>query len=135
MSEDLAGFLSNTPLFRTLTAEEVATVLPHLEVQIVEAEDPVFLEGDAGDAWYVVRYGEVVVRKTMPNGPEHDLAVLEAGECFGEMALIDDSPRLAAVYANTDAELVRFPRLAFQGIVADGGHVASKILLAMAAVA
>jgi CRP/FNR family cyclic AMP-dependent transcriptional regulator len=60
----------------------------------------VFAEGDKGEHMYVVRSGEVEIKR--------DGVVVEslsAGGIFGEMALIDGSPRSATACAKTDCEL------------------------------
>lgn len=134
MQDDLARFLAQTPLFSTLTEADLAAVLPGLVSLRVDTDDVIFEEGDIGNAWYVVRSGEVVVRKRMANGPDHDLALLDPGECFGEMSLLDDSPRLASVLATRPSELIAFPRDAFQRVVDEGGPLSSRLLRAMAGV-
>lgn len=132
--ESLAEFLRTTQLFQGFSSEELASVLPLMAVVQVAPDEVIFEEGDVGNAWYVVRTGAVAVRKRMPRGPEHDLAVLEPGESFGELSLLDDSPRLATVVACTTAELVCLPRHHFRRLVAGGGPAATRLLLTMAEV-
>lgn len=132
--ESLATFLRSTPLFRSFSAEELAPMLHHMAVVQVDADEVVFEEGDIGNAWYVVRAGTLAVRKRMRNGPDHDMAVLEPGESFGEMSLLDDSPRLATVVACTPAELVCLPRTGFARIVDSRSPAAMRLILTMAAV-
>ena len=67
----------------------------------VPAEAAIFEEGDHGDYLYVVKSGKVQLRT---RGQE--LAVINEGEIFGEMAMIDMTQRSAAAFALTDCELV-----------------------------
>ena len=61
------------------------------------ASDVIFSEGDKGDVMYVVRSGEVVIERG-----GRPMETLGGGGIFGEMALIDGSPRSATVRAKTD---------------------------------
>jgi CRP/FNR family transcriptional regulator, cyclic AMP receptor protein len=54
-----------------------------------------FEEGSAGDKVYLILEGKVRISRTVPGIGEETLAVLGAGDYFGEMALIDDFPRSA----------------------------------------
>jgi len=60
----------------------------------------IFGEGDAGREMYVVLEGRVRISKFIPGGGEEALAILERGDFFGEMALIDGQPRSADARAH-----------------------------------
>ncbi len=70
------------------------------------AGDEVFAEGEEANWAYLIQKGEVEILKNRPDGKAERLAVLGPGRLFGEMALIDDSPRMAAARARTDCVLV-----------------------------
>jgi CRP-like cAMP-binding protein len=61
-----------------------------------------FREGDPGDKLFIVLDGKVVISKSIPGVGEEALAVLERGDFFGEMALVDESPRSADARAHDD---------------------------------
>lgn len=67
-----------------------------------------FREGDAGDSLYVIRSGTAVVQRSWEGEPIV-LARLGAGECFGEMSLLDLQRRFAGVRAETDCIVIRVP--------------------------
>lgn len=71
-----------------------------------------FKEGDAGDEMYLIRSGKIKIVKDL-EGNKKTLAVIGEGEFFGEMALLDKSPRSAAAIAETDAKLIIVDRDAF----------------------
>jgi CRP/FNR family cyclic AMP-dependent transcriptional regulator len=81
------------------------------EKQLTSGE-VLFKEGDAGDEMYLIRSGKIKIVKDL-EGNKKTLAVIGEGEFFGEMALLDKSPRSAAAIAETDAKLIIVDRDAF----------------------
>jgi CRP-like cAMP-binding protein len=73
----------------------------------------IFREGDFGDAMYIVQSGEAEVRK---KAGDHEklLYHLNPGDFFGEMALIDRSPRSATVIATTPLVLLEVTMRSFE---------------------
>ena len=130
----IATFLSNTEFFATFSMEEIADFMPHIEIVQAEDEAILFEENDVGDAWYLVLHGMVGIVRNMPNGPPHSLALLESGECFGEMALIDDSPRMASAVCHEDTVLARLSKERFDELLAINDPLATRLLRAMAGV-
>jgi CRP-like cAMP-binding protein len=65
----------------------------------------VFGEGSAGDKVYLILEGKVRISRTVPGIGEEALAILAAGDYFGEMALIDDFPRSADARIHESARL------------------------------
>lgn len=66
----------------------------------------VFSEGTAGDRMYLILAGAVRISRQVPGMGEEALAVLRAGNYFGEMSLVDDSPRSADAKAHEATELL-----------------------------
>src|SRR5439155_11017731 len=93
--EDL-GALREIPLFAPLnpaTLEQLATSLAHVTVP---AGATVFAQGDPGDRYYLIAEGEAEAQ--VDGRPTR---VMHAGEAFGEIALLRDTPRTATVHAHT----------------------------------
>ncbi|MEW5726493.1 MAG: cyclic nucleotide-binding domain-containing protein, partial [Pseudomonadota bacterium] len=65
----------------------------------------IFGEGDSGHEAYVVEYGRVAVFKTVRNR-RVELGEVTQGGIFGEMALIDDQPRMASAMAEEETACV-----------------------------
>ncbi|MBN1620922.1 Crp/Fnr family transcriptional regulator [candidate division WOR-3 bacterium] len=72
----------------------------------------IFSEGDTGNEMYLIKSGNVRIYK-LTGRIQHTLAVLKEGNFFGEMAILDQSPRSASAEASTDVELVIFDKEAF----------------------
>jgi len=68
--------------------------------------DEIFVEGDEGNWAYLIQSGEIEIVKRKPKGGEVRLALLGPGRVFGEMALIDDVPRMASARATAKTTLV-----------------------------
>lgn len=78
------------------------------------AEDsPIFRQGDPGNAAYVVQSGEVQIWVS-EKGEKRVLGVVKAGGIFGEMALIDNSPRMASATATKPSVCIVIPDRLFQ---------------------
>ena len=134
-SEQLAVFLARTEYFHRCIAEQVAEAVSLFDILTVEGGAPIFEEGDHGDAWYVVVDGDVSVSKaSAAGGPDHQLATLDSGEGFGEMALIDNNRRMATVSANVPTILAKLPRVAFDQLLEINHPAATRLLRAMAGV-
>src|SRR5262245_37545025 len=75
-------------------------------------------EGDPADALYVLVSGRARVVKRGDTGEDVPLNVLRAGDAFGEMALLEQSARMATVRASSDVEALRLDRSAFESLLA-----------------
>lgn len=72
-----------------------------------------FHEGDQGNAVYIIEKGSVGIVKEV-DGERVQLATLRAGELFGEMALIDGSPRMASAVTMEPCVIAKVPREIFE---------------------
>jgi CRP/FNR family transcriptional regulator, cyclic AMP receptor protein len=78
-----------------LTGAELQTLADFSNVKRFPSGTFLFHEGDPGNEMYVVLEGKVMISKYIPGGGEEALAILERGDFFGEMSLIDGQPRSA----------------------------------------
>ena len=109
--------LKKVYLFEDLTSEELDRVLAIAQKETRKAEEVVFKEGDVGDKFYVILSGEVRVMKPITSLGNEALAILKPGDFFGEMALIDDSPRSASVVASADTTLLCITKKDFESLL------------------
>ena len=84
-------------LFREqgLSGAELETLADFSAVKRYPGGTFLFREGDQGHEMYVVLEGQVMISKFIPGGGEEALAILDRGDFFGEMSLIDGEPRSA----------------------------------------
>ena len=129
--ERLITFLLETPMFEMLEPTEIMEIIHIVEVEMYQAGDMVFKEGDTGDAWFVLYRGGVDVLKHGRDG-EKKITALGPKACFGEISILDGSPRSASISANEDSVVFRVPRDAFHELVERDHLVAYKLLHHMA---
>lgn len=87
--------------------------LEKLERRVYQKGQTIFREGEVGDVAYLLEDGLVAIRKS--NGTEEvPIGIIEVGGFFGEMALIDDEPRMASAFAARQSVCVIIPILEFR---------------------
>ncbi|EER17529.1 cAMP-dependent protein kinase regulatory subunit, putative [Perkinsus marinus ATCC 50983] len=112
--------LSKSFLFAALDSNNLAIVIDAMKEEILPAKERVINQGDDGDFLFVVESGELEVYKKFPGEDEERmLKVCEAGDVFGELALLYNVPRAASVEAKTECTLLRLDRETFNHIVKD----------------
>lgn len=100
------------PLFAGLNAEQL---LPIAEIAVTRqftAGETIFEEGSVGDELYLITAGQVEILRGAKT-----VASLGVGECFGEMALLDRSPRSATARAALDTTVLATPQEDFQELL------------------
>lgn len=96
------AMLQRMPLFGGIRDDVLGFLLDGCRERDVPGGVFFFREGDAGESMYVLEAGRVEVRKRAYDEEDLLLATLGAGDCIGEMSLIDLSPRSASVRAVED---------------------------------
>ena len=126
-------------LLRLKESALVASLTP-LELNIVDGlmherrylgEEIIFDEGEEGQALYLVMSGRVIISRQLGEGREV-VAELAPGAFFGDLALLDNSPRNAQARALDNCELAVFFRADFMGLMETDAAIGYKIALALA---
>ena len=100
--------LQAIPMFAPLSSPMLESLARQLTMHQVSAGSPVFLEGDVGDAFFVIESGEVRI-----GHGDTALRTEVPGDYFGEIALLRDVPRTADAVAVVDTVLRRLDRAVF----------------------
>jgi len=93
--------LRNTPIFGGVVDETLALLLDRVAEVVVRKGEFFFLEGDDGVSAFVLERGSVSILKNWEE-KSYLLRHLHAGDCFGEVALMDFCRRSASVLADED---------------------------------
>lgn len=102
--------LSKVPAFAHLTFRELKEVAAIVHKREYRAGEPVFHQSDPGLGMYIIQEGSVSIAIADKDGNQKELAVLSDGDFFGELGLLDESPRSASAVCKTDCLLIGFFR-------------------------
>ncbi len=131
---DRVALLRTLPLFAHFPDERLKALASYLEPLSFADGAEIFPEGSIGDGLYLTVSGRVRVTKNLAGGGRKDLASLGAGECLGEMALLDAVARSAGAYASEPAELLRLKRDDLKGWLAADASLAMEFFASLVAV-
>jgi len=99
-----------------------------LDRVVFSAGEQIFKEGDAADCAYLIEKGTVEVLVT-DNGAERVINLLGKGEMFGEVALIDQQPRMATIRAVEETVLVPIQRALVEGLLEKCDPIMGHLLM------
>ena len=99
-----------------------------LDRKFVSKGQLIFTEGDAGCCAYIIEEGEIEIVYHDAMG-EHTLSVMNKGELFGELALIDQQPRTATARATEHTVLIQIEHSLVQGLLERSDPVLRHLLL------
>jgi CRP/FNR family transcriptional regulator, cyclic AMP receptor protein len=102
--------LSKIPVFETLEPKELRHLASIVHRRTYTAGEHVFYQGDPGLGMYAVEKGRVGVFVAGEDGSEKEVSELDNGDFFGEIALLDESPRSASVVVKENSQLIGFFR-------------------------
>lgn len=105
----------NIDFFSFLTDEELMKLLKMCKCRNYRKGEVIFTEGDAGDRFYVIINGQIDIIKVINASKEEILATIGTGQCFGEMAIMDDSPRSASAKASLDTLMFELDKKIMDG--------------------
>lgn len=121
-------YLAQVPMFKACTDAQIEELSELADGVAVDPDQVLVREGETGDEFFVLGSGEAVVTR---GGKE--VAHLEPGDFFGELALFgDDAPRNATVTSTTGVTLVGLNRAAFQKLLGDAPGFRDAVLRGMA---
>jgi len=124
---DAAQTLATAPLFRRMSDEYIERLARTARVRTYSPGQTILREGDPGIAFFVVSEGKVEVLR----GAGADQTVINTlgpGDSFGEMALLNDLPRMATVRAVDNVTCIGMVRLDLLDALRDQPEIAIHML-------
>lgn len=121
----ILNLLKKIPLFQSLTEQEHLSIVKDVELQYFPADYTLFKQGDMGVALYIVKTGSVTIFTD-----KGELATLKEGDFFGEMALIEDQPRMASAKTTQETELFVLRASVFAELLKKAPEILAKVKVA-----
>ena len=109
ITPQLFQFLMETDYFQGVSREHVQGLCEAFQIAYLPADEVIFRTGDDGDAWYLVISGAVRIAGNRADGSPLEFAVVEPGDGFGEIALLDEGLRSADAITTSPTSLARLP--------------------------
>ena len=120
--------LKAVPLFSSFPEEQLRMLASVVTRRSAARGSTVMAAGDLTDSLYIVLSGRLKVMMSDADGKEVILSILGAGEFFGEMGLIDDSPRSASVVAIESCELLSLSKRDFKKCLAENFEMTMAVM-------
>jgi len=128
---ELGAFLREVRLFTAFAEADLAAIAQRLRERTLKKNQVLFREGAPGDEMYLIRGGTVLVSKIVKAKVEQLLNRIGPGEFFGEMSLLDGSPRSATIQAETETTLLVLDRPSLNQLIETSPHAAAAFFYAM----
>ena len=129
-----ATAIRNVHIFEQLSKKELAAVEKLVHTRKYDTDETIFNEKDPGGGMYIVMEGNVSIVKNHGGTHEKNLVTLEHGDFFGEIALLDESPRTATAISLGDSKILGFYRTDLYELVERRPKLAIKIIVNLARV-
>jgi predicted RND superfamily exporter protein len=120
--------IKQSVLFEGMSKLQIRRLILMSNMLDAKAGERLIREGDPGDKMYVVINGELSVSRTH-NGKRMDIAKLEPGDIFGELALVSSHPRTADVFAATDAKLLSLDWASLESLRRLSPFISSRLFM------
>lgn len=115
--ETYQGFLESVPILSTLNPGELQTLADSLAEEKYSDGTSICTQGEEGNYFYIIKDGSAVCSVVDAAGESKDVATLEKGGYFGEVALMQSKPRQATVKAKGELAVLAIDRATFTRVL------------------
>lgn len=129
---ELGDMLAECDLFREFDYAEISLAAHYFNFIEIEKGGAIFQEGDPGAFMCIVYSGKVSVLKINQDFEKVEIAILQAGRSFGEMAVLDGERRSATCIAATECNLLTLSKDSLDRMLLDVPATAAKVVRAVA---
>lgn len=118
----ILAILKTVPLFQALTEKQHEKIIEHITMDYFPKGHKLFEKGLLGNAMYIIKSGSVRIFNETG-----ELATLKDGNFFGEMALIEEKPRMASAETLSDCEIFVLNKEDFAGLMQSSPDIAQSV--------
>lgn len=126
--------LSQVNIFGRLSWQEIKIVESAVHIRTFAPNEAIFRQGDPGSGMYIIIEGRVGIFLDIPLQGPKKLSELGEGDFFGEIALLDESPRTASATALESCTIIGFYRPDLMDILKIKPAIGGKIILSLSEV-
>jgi CRP/FNR family transcriptional regulator, cyclic AMP receptor protein len=123
------GLIKFSPLFENFNLAEIGLLSQFMHVYRTEPGVEIICEGETGDFMVLLIGGRIEVFKQDKWNAPRLIALIEAGESFGEMSMIDGEPRFATCVAAESCTIAVLSRDSLARIILEQPTLGAKILM------
>lgn len=109
--------VKRSPIFSEVNTEDLRIVAREMEEASYFSGDRIFNIDEYGDHMYIIERGKVGISLQSIKKPTEYIATMDAGECFGEMNLLDELPRSASAHAIEDTKLLSLEKTKLRALI------------------
>jgi len=125
-------FLQRVSLFQGISRREFGHLFQALMSRAYAPGEILFHEGDVGRALFILVSGHVEITRATAKGDTARIAVLNPGDYFGEMSLLDERPRTATAAATEPVQVYLLYKTELEKLVKDVPHIGAAIMTHLA---
>jgi len=120
-------YLKHIRLFDGMSPSEMQEMEKITRMEEVKKRQPLYLPGDPSSSVYLLKKGRVKIANTAPSGKEVTFEILEPGEVFGELEVLEDAPRSTSAETLDDTLICVIPRKDFDQYLTMHPNVTVKL--------
>lgn len=129
MSETTKFLLKQVPVFSVIPPDIIDQLGKIVREKKLAGGEVLFHEGDTGNVFYIIKSGTIEIIKGDPDSQNQvKLATRGKGDFFGEMSLLEDSPRFATARAAEESQVLSLSRDAFRGLITENPSIAMEVM-------
>jgi len=125
-------FLKKIPIFFSLSNKQIEKILSIIHIRNYKDSEIIFRIEDPGVGLFIVRNGTVDIFNEYPDFTKKKITSLSSGDFFGEIALLNDSPRSATVISSGNSVLYGLFRPDLLGVIDSDPKLGSKLFFNVA---